>query len=134
MLKAATLGTYRRDATFVFYAGEEADGTTGLDLLALERPDLLQAELAIVMEPTDTRVEVADGDLDAPAVTELLALVDSEPVRATGRSAAAHLEQLGVPAVTFGPGDPLLAHTQHEHVPTAQLAACEHAVRELLRA
>jgi acetylornithine deacetylase/succinyl-diaminopimelate desuccinylase-like protein len=135
MLKAATLGTYRRDATFVFYAGEEAAaGPTGLDRLAEQRPDLLQAELAIVMEPTGARVELADGEPDAPAVTELLALVDAEPVRAAGRSGAARLERLGVPALTFGPGDPGLAHTEHEHVPTAQLAACEHVVRELLRA
>jgi acetylornithine deacetylase/succinyl-diaminopimelate desuccinylase-like protein len=134
MLKAATLGTYRRDATVVFYAGEEAAGQTGLDLLARERPDLLQADLAIALEPTAARVEVADGDRSAPATAELLALVDSEPALATGRSTADRLEQLGVPAVTFGPGDPRLAHTQHEHVPTAELAACEHVVRELLRA
>jgi acetylornithine deacetylase/succinyl-diaminopimelate desuccinylase-like protein len=134
MLKAATLGTCRRDATFVFHAGEETPGQTGLDLLAQERPDLLQADIAIDLEPTAARVEVADGDRSAPAIAELLALVDSEPALATGRSTADRLEQLGVPAVTFGPGDPRLAHTQHEHVPTAELAACEHVVRELLRA
>lgn len=134
MLKAAALGTYGRDATFVFYDGEEAAGPSGLDRLAQQRPDLLQADLAIVMEPTDALVEVTDVDHDAPAVAALLALVEPEPVRATGRSVAALLEQLDVPALTFGPGDPLLAHTQNEHVPTAQLAACEHVVRELLRA
>ncbi|REK74021.1 M20/M25/M40 family metallo-hydrolase [Aeromicrobium endophyticum] len=135
MLKAATLGTYGRDATFVFHdGGEAADGPSGLDRLAEQRPDLLEADLAIVLEPTDARVEFADGDLDTPAVAELLALVEPEPVRAAGRSGAARLERLGLTALTFGPGDPRLAHTEHEHVPTAQLAACEHVVRELLRA
>ncbi len=135
MLKAAALGTYGRDVTLVFYDGQEAAaGHTGLDRLAQERPDLLTADLAISMEPTDARVEVADGDLGAPAVAELLALVEPPPVSPTGRSVAAGIERLGVPALTFGPGDPRLARTEHEHVSTAQLAACEHVVRELLRA
>ncbi|MET0820637.1 MAG: M20/M25/M40 family metallo-hydrolase [Aeromicrobium sp.] len=135
MLKAATLGTYGRDATFVFHdGGEAAAGLSGLERLAQQHPDLLQAGLAIVMEPTDARVEVSDGDLDAPVVAELLTLVDTEPVRATGRPGAARFDQLGVTALTFGPGDPGVARTPHEHVTTAQLAACEHVVRELLRA
>lgn len=136
MLKAAALGTYGRDATVVFYDRGTSTGRTGLDRLAEERPDLLQADLAIVMGPTDARVEIGDldPDLAAPAVAELLALVDQEPARTSGRSAAARLEQLGVPALTFGPGDPGVAGTPDEHVPTAQLAACEHVVRELLRA
>jgi succinyl-diaminopimelate desuccinylase len=58
MLKAATLGTYGRDVTFVFYECEEVAGEhNGLRKLAEQRPDLLQADLAILMEPSNAGVE-----------------------------------------------------------------------------
>jgi succinyl-diaminopimelate desuccinylase len=46
----------------------------------------------------------------------------------------ARFTELGIPAVAFGPGDPQLAHTREEYVPTAQLTECEHVLREWLRA
>jgi succinyl-diaminopimelate desuccinylase len=137
MLKSAALQTYGRDVTFVFYDGEElAAEHSAVDRLAQQRPDLLRANLAVVMEPTDARVEITGGDLDSPAAAAFLELVGTDPVRvpAPGRTGAARFEELGVPALTFGPGDPRLAHTRDEHVPTAQLTECEHVLRELLRA
>jgi succinyl-diaminopimelate desuccinylase len=32
---------------------------------------------------------------------------------------------LGMPALNYGPGDPMLAHSPDEHVPVAQIAECE---------
>ena len=140
MLKSAALRAYGRDVTLVFYDGEEVDGEhDGLDALARARPDLLQADLAVVMEPTDGRVEVAEGGADGAAdggaaVAAFAELVGTEPVPAQGRTTAGRFTELGVPALTFGPGDPRLAHTRDEFVPTAQLTECEHVLREWLRA
>jgi succinyl-diaminopimelate desuccinylase len=39
---------------------------------------------------------------------------------------------LGVPAVNFGPGDPMLAHKQEEHVPFEHVERCERQLREWL--
>jgi succinyl-diaminopimelate desuccinylase len=44
----------------------------------------------------------------------------------------ARFAELGVPAVNFGPGDPLLAHKDDEHLPVAQLAQCRDALRAWL--
>ena len=135
MLKTAALPVHGRDVTFVFYDGEEtAAEPNGLDRLARDRTDLLQGDLAIVMEPTDARVELAGGAPGDATVAAFVELVGSEPLPALGRSAALRFAELGVPALTFGPGDPELAHTRDEHVPTAQLTECEHVLRECLRA
>ena len=133
MLKSAALPAYGRDATFVFYDGEESAAEhNGLARLARDRPELLRGDLAVVVEPTDTRVEVAGVARDA--VATFVDLVGTEPLLALGRTGALRFDELGVPALTFGPGDPQLAHTRDEHVPTAQLTECEHVLREWLRA
>jgi acetylornithine deacetylase/succinyl-diaminopimelate desuccinylase-like protein len=136
MLKTATLPAYGRDVTFVFYDGEEAAPEhNGLAALARERPDLLQGDLAVVMEPTDGRVEVAEGlggELNGSAAA-FVKVVGTEPLPASDRTAALRFSEVGIPALTFGPGDPRLAHTRDEHVPTAQLTECEHVLREWLR-
>ncbi|QKV90727.1 succinyl-diaminopimelate desuccinylase [Streptomyces sp. NA02950] len=55
---AATLTAPVRDVTYVFYECEEVSGDrNGLARIAAERPDLLQADLAILMEPSDAGVE-----------------------------------------------------------------------------
>jgi succinyl-diaminopimelate desuccinylase len=41
---------------------------------------------------------------------------------------------LGIPAVNFGPGDPLLAHKADEHVPVEHIERCERQLRTWLGA
>ena len=46
------------DVTFVFYAGEEVEAVhNGLGHVLEQRPDLLAADFAILMEPSDAGVE-----------------------------------------------------------------------------
>jgi succinyl-diaminopimelate desuccinylase len=56
-LAAASAGA-RRDVTFVWYEGEEVEREfNGLRRLAQVRPESLEADFAILMEPTDGRIE-----------------------------------------------------------------------------
>lgn len=135
MLKSAALEIYGRDITVVFYEGEEASTDhSGIDGLVQQHPDLFRADLAVVMEPTDARAEITGGTTPGPAASAFLELIETEPVPPTSRLVASRLEELGVPSLTFGPGDPRLAHTREEFVPTAQLTECEHVLRQMLRA
>ncbi|HET7355140.1 MAG TPA: succinyl-diaminopimelate desuccinylase [Nocardioidaceae bacterium] len=55
---AATVPEPNRDVTYVFYACEEVEAErNGLRHLAVERPELLRADFAILMEPSNAVVE-----------------------------------------------------------------------------
>lgn len=55
---AATVPDPVRDVTYVFYECEEVDASlNGLQALADRHPDLLEADLAILMEPSDAGIE-----------------------------------------------------------------------------
>jgi len=55
---AATLPVTNRDVTYLFYECEEVEAErNGLQLLSQSHPDLLQADFAILMEPSDGIVE-----------------------------------------------------------------------------
>jgi len=59
------------DLTWVFYDNEEVEAAkNGLGLLAAARPDLLRADMAILMEPTDGALEAGcQGTLRADLTT-----------------------------------------------------------------
>lgn len=59
MLKlAAELAQPTRDITWIFYDNEEVEATrNGLGRLARNRPDLIEADFAVLMEPTSAHIE-----------------------------------------------------------------------------
>ena len=87
-----------------------------------------QVRLNTAQAPSDVAV-------DAPIVKRLRSALESEsiPVKIEGLSAwtdAALLNEAGIPAVCFGPGDISLAHAAEEYVPVTDI---EQATRVLTR-
>ncbi len=70
--------------------------------------------------------------LDRPAAKAFIEAVGGVVNPKFGWTDVARFTALGVPAVNFGPGDPMLAHKQEEHVPVAQITACEDQLRRWL--
>lgn len=74
--------------------------------------------------------------LDRPAAKAFIEAVggaDAEVNPKFGWTDVARFTTLGVPAVNFGPGDPMLAHKQEEHVPVAHIERCERELRAWLQ-
>ncbi len=82
----------------------------------------------------DWEVVVADAasaahpGLDREPVRDFVNRMGGRVVAKLGWTDVARFTELGVPAVNFGPGDPSLAHTPGEYVPTSQLVAVETAL------
>ncbi|GAA0802910.1 succinyl-diaminopimelate desuccinylase [Spirilliplanes yamanashiensis] len=67
------------------------------------------------VELTDSAPGALPGLTAAPA-REFLAAVGAEPAAKLGWTDVARFASLGIPAMNYGPGDPLLAHAPDEHV------------------
>ncbi|PFG42495.1 succinyldiaminopimelate desuccinylase [Isoptericola jiangsuensis] len=74
-----------------------------------------------------------DDPLAAQFAAAVLARTGGEPRPKYGWTDVARFAALGVPAVNFAPGDPLLAHADDERVPVRELALCRDALRTWLR-
>ncbi|MCY7395685.1 MAG: succinyl-diaminopimelate desuccinylase [Nocardioides sp.] len=70
--------------------------------------------------------------LDRPAAKAFVQAVGGTVNPKFGWTDVARFSALGVPAVNFGPGDPMLAHKQEEHVPVEQVRRCEAQLRAWL--
>lgn len=70
--------------------------------------------------------------LNAPAAASFVAAVGREPLPKYGWTDVARLSEMGIPAVNFGPGDALLAHSDNEHVHADAIRECLAALRRWL--
>nr|WP_029513896.1 succinyl-diaminopimelate desuccinylase [Nesterenkonia sp. F] len=82
-------------------------------------------------EVTDTSAAARPG-LGHPVARAFVEAVGGEPKPKYGWTDVARFSALGVPAVNFGPGDALLAHTDDEHVSATALRACHAALSRWL--
>jgi succinyl-diaminopimelate desuccinylase len=84
----------------------------------------------------DCEIEVVDSapgarpGLDHPAASEFVELVGRPPTAKLGWTDVSRFSALGIPAVNFGPGDPLFAHKDDEQCPAADI---ENALHTLTR-
>ncbi|WP_193612139.1 succinyl-diaminopimelate desuccinylase [Nocardioides lijunqiniae] len=80
---------------------------------------------------TDTSPGALPG-LDRPAAKAFIEAVGGEVNPKFGWTDVARFTALGVPAVNFGPGDPMLAHKQEEHVAVDQIRSCARVLTDWL--
>jgi len=89
-----------------------------------------------VFSQWDVRVtDVAGGarpGLADPAAASFVARIGGEPRAKLGWTDVARFDALKIPAVNYGPGDPLLAHSKDEHVELPQIQECEARMRAWL--
>lgn len=74
------------------------------------------------IEITDSAAGALPG-LSQPSAAQFVAAAGGEVRAKYGWTDVARFSALGVPAVNFGPGDPALAHHEHERVSTKQIEA-----------
>lgn len=91
-------------------------------------PDQAEAHVrellaGFAVERTDAAAGARPG-LNAPAAASFVAAVGAEPRPKYGWTDVARLSELGIPAVNFGPGDALLAHSDNEHVAAGDIREC----------
>jgi succinyl-diaminopimelate desuccinylase len=101
-------------------------------------PDQAEAAVRKLLAGFDVvRTDAAAGarpGLQHPAAASFVAAVGAEPKPKYGWTDVARFSELGIPAVNFGPGDPLLAHKDNEHVHADAVRKCLQALQDWLAA
>ncbi len=70
--------------------------------------------------------------LEGAAAREFVEAVGGQVAPKFGWTDVARFSVLGIPAVNFGPGDPLFAHKADEHVRVEEIRSCERVLRSWL--
>lgn len=70
-----------------------------------------------------------DDPLAADFAATVRAVTGGDVAPKFGWTDVARFAELGIPAVNFGPGDPVLAHKDDERLPVVRLAQCRDALR-----
>ena len=83
------------------------------------------------VERTDGAAAARPG-LDQQIAADLVATLGREPKPKYGWTDVARFSEMGIPAVNFGPGDALLAHTDDEHVAQQDIRDCLETLRSWL--
>ncbi|MBF4162378.1 succinyl-diaminopimelate desuccinylase [Nocardioides acrostichi] len=84
-----------------------------------------------------TLTDLAPGalpGLDRPAAKEFVEATGGQVAPKFGWTDVSRFSALGVPAVNYGPGDPLLAHKADERVDVEEIRTCERVLRAWLSA
>ncbi len=113
-------------------AGNVVPDTCTVEINYRYAPDRTADEAADHLREVFDGFEIAVSDsapgalpgLDRPAAAAFVEAVGGQVNPKFGWTDVSRFSALGIPAVNFGPGDPELAHTQHERVPLAQLRSC----------
>ena len=104
-------------------------------------PEQAEAHVRSVIEPQmapGDRLEMvdaappADPGLDHALLEAVVGNSGAPPRAKLGWTDAAFFASRGVPASNFGPGDPLLAHTSHEHLDRHSLEKVHRVLKNLL--
>lgn len=97
-----------------------------------------EAHLREVFAGYDVEItDLAEGarpGLDAALAQDFLAAVGGVASPKYGWTDVARFSALGIPAVNYGPGDPLKAHADDERVAITEILACERGLRAWLTA
>lgn len=103
-------------------------------------PDRTEEQAAAYVRELFARYDVTITDsaggalpgLKSPAAAGFIAAVGATPLAKLGWTDVARFAALGIPAVNFGPGDPLIAHTADESVDTRQITAATETLKRYL--
>ena len=128
---------------------EAASMTVNYRFAPSKRADDALEWVRSLFEGTDATIEVDDLcegarlGADSPVAERFLAVARRVAAEAgaelglaakVGWTDVARFTQVGVPAMNFGPGDPLLAHTRDEHAPVSDIVRVHRTLRAFLLA